>query len=412
MERNHSWFRSNLTSMALALTLALTVWVVASLEQNPSVEDDLRTPIEIDVVGLEPGMVITNDYTRATTIRLRAQRETWYSLSPEDVTATADLSGLGPGIYQVELDIEVDAPATLEAANPDHIRIEIEELREREMPVQYMLEGQPFIGHTSSAPQLRPATVTVQGPRSRVDLISEVRATVSIEGLRDTFRSDVPLVAMDSTGSRVEGVTITPSSVNITIPIEQKTDYQQVLVIIRTVGEVAQGYYVSNILPTPQRITLQGDPDVIRTMEAYVTTEPIDLTGLTSDLRTQARLELPDGVVPIDTETVEVVVYVEPLISTLRLQGVLIQPEGLNEDLSVRLSPDSVDLILSGPQTLLESFNPSTDVVVTIDLTDLGPGTYQLEPDVAILRDDIAVESMFPIVVEVRIEPDTSEEGE
>jgi YbbR domain-containing protein len=55
--------------------------------------------------------------------------------------------------------------------------------------------------------------------------------------------------------------------------------------------------------------------------------------------------------------------------------------QGLEPGLSVTLSPEFVDVILSGPAPIIWSLKPA-DIDVFLDLTGKGPGTYKLTPQV------------------------------
>jgi len=59
-------------------------------------------------------------------------------------------------------------------------------------------------------------------------------------------------------------------------------------------------------------------------------------------------------------------------------------------------------VILSGPVPILDAMTPD-DVRVVVDVSDLELGTYQLEPQVEIIPDRIAVESIVPSTVELEI---------
>jgi YbbR domain-containing protein len=61
-----------------------------------------------------------------------------------------------------------------------------------------------------------------------------------------------------------------------------------------------------------------------------------------------------------------------------------------------------VDVILSGPLSILDGMNPG-DIRVVVDLKDLDLGTYQLEPQVDVLPDRVQVEAILPASVEVTI---------
>jgi YbbR domain-containing protein len=70
-----------------------------------------------------------------------------------------------------------------------------------------------------------------------------------------------------------------------------------------------------------------------------------------------------------------------------------------------------VDVILSGPLPILNNLNTS-DVRVILDLTDLQPGTYQLNPRVEIGVPELLVESILPETIEVIISiPPTTTPG-
>jgi YbbR domain-containing protein len=403
-----SWFLSNWLSILLALLLALTVWIVASLEENPFVEDDLPSPLNINVVGLEPGLIITNDYPETTNVRVRTQQETWRSLSPEDIEVIADLSGLGPGTHQVELDPQIDTQATVLSMNPSHVRFDIEEYAEREMPVQVEVQGEPAIGFSQGNPTVSPPIVTVQGALSEVQKISELRATLPVEGLRDTVRSDIPLVALDAEGNTIEDVELKPDTVTVNILITQVAGFRDISIIVPTIGDPPPGYYVSSIRANPQVMTVRGDPAVIDAMQPYAETEAIDLTNKTDDFTQQVRINLPLGVTPVQEQTVEVLVTIGAQRGSRTVLDIPVQAKNIGAGLMAVLSPESVDVILSGPLALLDSLDPQQDIIVTIDLEGLTSGRYQLEPEVEVVYNDVIVESIFPVIIEIEIQREES----
>jgi hypothetical protein len=61
-----------------------------------------------------------------------------------------------------------------------------------------------------------------------------------------------------------------------------------------------------------------------------------------------------------------------------------------------------VDVIVSGPLPVLDKLQ-SPDVKVTVNVTDLGPGTYQLKPEAKPSNSNVLVQSILPSTVEVVI---------
>ena len=397
------WLRSNLTSLALAFLLGLTIWIIASQEQNPVQEDELRPAVVIAVKGLEPGLLITNDYPKATTLRLLAQRDTWLSLSSNDVLVTADLTGLGPGQHQIPLSVQVMAQAGFVSANPSHIQVSIEEERQREIPVQVNATGQLAIGYSADTPMIEPSGVTIRGPRSIVELVSEVRAAVALAGLKESVSAELPLVAVDAEGNVISNITIEPAVAQVTVPVTQDADYRDLAIVVPDpIGQPETGYYVTGITVTPNIITVRGDPAIISAMQPYVYTQPVNLSGLTDDLFTEVTLDLPEGVAPIESTPIRIGIMIEALRGSRSLE-IPVQAIGLGNRLKASFSPVLVTVILSGPIPILDQLQVSEDVVVTVDLTDLKPGIHQIEPKVELRRSDIAVQSIFPVVISVTI---------
>jgi YbbR domain-containing protein len=146
------------------------------------------------------------------------------------------------------------------------------------------------------------------------------------------------------------------------------------------------------------------DPTVVNALPGVVETQPLDLEGAKEDISTRLSLDLPDNITLIGAQTVQVQVSITPIQTSLTLLNQPINVTGLSEDLSVRTFPETVDVIVSGPVPVLETLL-SEDVVVTVDVSGLGPGTYQLEPIVETEIGNVLTESILPGTVEVIISP-------
>jgi len=113
-------------------------------------------------------------------------------------------------------------------------------------------------------------------------------------------------------------------------------------------------------------------------------------------------LNLPEGINVVGSQNVTVQIGIEPIESSVSFTNILVQIKGLEEGLEVSISPETVDVFLSGPLPLLEQLSPSS-LVVIIDLSDRGPGTYTLAPEVVLENGDINVDAILPNTLEVVI---------
>lgn len=403
------WLQRNGGSLLLSVLLSLVIWIVAVREQDPVIEQEYPAALPVVVRGLDDGLVISGNYISDVRVSVRAPQSTWNGLTPGDITVIADLNGLSSGTHDVPLEVEL-AP-TVQAINaqarPADIRLTLEEQRERQVPVQVIVLGQPTVGFGAQEPIVEPDTVTLTGPLSLVDLVSEVKVEVDVSDQRENvqIRSDVQV--LDSEGNPVEGVEITTRQVEVTVPIDPLPNYKEVAVIVDHQGTApAFGYYVSGISVTPLSVTVEGPPDVINEMPGFVRTTQVDLTGLRESFTRTVGLVLPEGVLAVGDATVEVEVAIDAFQGSVSVRRPM-EVVGLRRGLEAVVSPESVDMILSGSLTILDTL-AQDDIRVVLDLTGLTSGTYQIEPEVVTLPEGITSESLLPATIEVRIQPLTS----
>jgi YbbR domain-containing protein len=249
---------------------------------------------------------------------------------------------------------------------------------------------------------MEPSSVAVSGAASLVSQIDEVRAAMDISGATETIQRDVALVAVDENGEPVSGVTITPLDVNVTQPIFLQGGYRNVIVRVVTEGQPANGYKLTNITVSPLNVVVfSSDPQLVNDLPGYVETEPVDLTDAVDDIDTYVVINLPEGVTMVGDQFVLVQVSIAAIEGSLTI-SLPVNPIGLLPIQEAIISPDIVDVILSGPVPILDTLTPD-DVRVWVDVTDLELGIYQLEPNVDVIPDRIAVEAVLPSTVSVEI---------
>jgi YbbR domain-containing protein len=121
---------------------------------------------------------------------------------------------------------------------------------------------------------------------------------------------------------------------------------------------------------------------------------PLDLSGLKDDVDVSLLLDLPEGVLVVgDNRTVLVRISIAAVQSSMPIANIPIEVIGLPENLKAILSPELITLLISGPLPILDQLKPE-DIRVVLDLTDYKIGTYQLEPVVELLSEEISVDSI------------------
>lgn len=389
-----------------AFVLALAVWISAVTSTDPTEERQFSQPIPIEVIGLDPGLMITNDPPDQLNVVLSAPRSVWNQLAadPSVIRAVVDLSGLEPGNHAAQVQVNINLrPVQIVSYAPRSISVTLERLSTRTVPIDLVTRGEPAVGYQAGTPTLSQSSTVVSGPASIVERVQKVEALLDLTQVFETVNRTLTLQAVDANNAPVTGLTLTPDRVTVTLPINQKGGYRNVVVKVVTSGEVATGYRLTNISVFPPTVTVfSSDLQAISSLPGYVETMPFDLTDLKDDLDISLPLNLPEGVSVVGDQTVLVRVGIAAIQSSLPLSNQNITIVGLAPNLAATLSPDTIDLILSGPLPLLDALKAG-DVTISIDVTGLGRGVYQLEPKIEISIAEIKVESVLPGTIEVLI---------
>jgi YbbR domain-containing protein len=394
---------SQLGSIFLALVLATTVWVVATNDENPSREAWFPDKLPIEFANLEPGLVVYHKSVEAISVKVLAPQATWDQLHDSSFHVIADLKGLGAGEHTVKLQVKTsDSSVTITAIDPvDTVDVQLQQVKSRVMDVQSdVLDGAPP-GYTFRTPVITPTQVTISGPAVLVDQVNDAVADIYLRGSKVPVEREVTVLARDALGNLIQGLTITPPTVNVKVQVEQRIGYKDVSIQTILKGAPAPGYWVSNITVNPSTATIVGSPDALAKIPGYVETVPIDITGATADVTRQAVLSVPGGVSVLNNQGITVQISVTPILGGQTVhRKVTIQ--GLAQGLTASVSPDSVEIILSGPVPALQSLGPN-DVQVVVDATNLAPGTYSLKPRTIAVPNSLRVQSIVPDTVQVTI---------
>lgn len=398
------WLISNLGTLILAFVLAIVVWVVATNEENPSVLQRFPEAVPIALVGKQDGLVITAPVPTQAVVTIQAPQDVWSTLSRDDIHLTADLSGLGPGQHEVDVRGAIDKKtAQAVSVSPASIRIRLEPLAGREIPIRVQVDGTPAVGYQAGQPALDPSRATISGPASSVDLVSELTVRVSVDGRKSGLDEVVALQAVDSDGEPINSVDVQPRSAHVTVPIEQLGGFKDVAVKVQWKGQVESGYRLTNISVSPPIVTVfSPQPASVDSLPGFVETLPVDLTGRRDDIDECVGLALPEDVSLVSGNCVTVLVGIAAIESSLTVQREVLV-ENLATGLQAAPAPPIVDVILSGPLPVLDSLK-TEDVQVVLDLTGLRAGTYQLTPGI-VLPQGVVASAVLPATIEVMITP-------
>lgn len=400
------WLATNLRTFLLAFALAVVVWVTAVTAANPDETQTYPNPIPIEFIGQDPSLVMTGTVTRQVQVTLRAPQSIWEQLlsGAVPIHAIVDLTGLKAGARTVAVQIQIATqPVRIISVTPQKFDLNLEQLVTTSLPVELTMTGEPAIGYKAGEVVLNPVQVVVSGPASFVAQVKHIRASLDLTNARQNIETTLPVSAVTESGLVVQGISVQPDSIQVSLPIAQQGGYRDLAVKVMITGKLASGYRLNNITASPLTVTVYSENiPLIESLPGYLETATLDLTGASSTIVTQLSLNVPSGVLLIGDQTVSVQIDIVPIEDSRPVAFRQVEVIGLKPGLEAQISPATVDVILAGPLPVLNALQPS-DVHVRVDLTNLIVGTYQLIPDVMVTDQGVTVQSILPGTVEVTI---------
>ncbi len=394
---------SNLSSIILALLLAVAVWVAATLQADPFVLQEYTNIPVTPVDQPEDTVFFEGEQTRVA-VGVRGPQSVLEKLEPADFQVTMDLGAVPLGEpASVPISVTVDSEAVrIQSYTPETQRVHLERLSTVTFPVKIRVEGEVATGYQSAPPTVRPSEVSVSGPEPYVTEVISVTGEVNIGGARESVSQRVSIIPRKTDGTLATQVEWTPQQVQVGIDVKRRVGFKpDVQVVPDLRGDPAPGYRRASVAVEPSTVTLAGSAPILANLPGFIKTEPISITGATEELSLLAALSVPTNVVVIEDNRVMVTVEILPVLSSRSITST-VQVEGLRLGWRATLSPPAVEIIVEGPETLLDEL-VREDVEVVVNLSGYSTGVHRLDPDV-VVPENVSVVSIIPETIEVVIE--------
>jgi YbbR domain-containing protein len=402
-----AWLRDNLGALILALILALTAWVAAVSQEDPIVEQTYTDPIEIEYQGLQDGLTIVGEIPQSGQITLRAPMSVWRVLSTDDLHLLIDLSDIEVGSHPVQIKPIIDSRATqITSVDPSVVQLEIEPLATKLIDVAVVVNGNPAADYRAEEPVANLKQTTIVGPASAVERVANASVLIDLTNRQQGIDQTFSLIPTDESGEPVAGIVLEHESIHVTLEITRFENIRRLVVIPQVSGQEQleeKGYYrVTRISVTPPEVAIfSDDAQALEALPGFLETVPIIIHDRTTSVDQRIPLDLPEGFSLIGEQSVRVEVSIEPITTTVSVTRP-VEIQSVHLGLFSYVAPEEVDLILSGPAIVLDDLQPE-QIRVIIDVLNLDQGTYQLEPEVIVLPDDVTWEPPSPALIEVTL---------
>lgn len=362
-------FTQDVGIKVMALVGAVLLWAVVTFlgSRAVTIED-----VPVTVVNLPSDLGVGEDLPPVT-VRLRVPRTLSVESTADLVRAFVDLGGSGLGAHTVPVTATTTrAGVDLVGVEPATLRVTLDPVVERTVPVNVLPSGTPAEGFRIGEVRADPERVQVRAPLKKFEKLGSIEAPVSVEGGTSTFDGEVPLRV-------VPGAQVAPDRVKVRVVIEQSEGVKTVGIRVVTKGSPAAGYWVRAVMTDPATATVRGVREAIAGL-ATLETSPVDVAGARDRVETPVTLVLPEGLeVEPRGQTFRATVDIVPLEGTKEVTvavAVSDVPEGLRV---TAIAPATLRVTVRGEGEVYHGLR-GEDVRITVSAAGRERGTLTVRP--------------------------------
>jgi len=269
----------------------------------------------------------------------------------------------------------------------------------KDVSVRARVQGQVARGYRVSNILVEPPTITVVGnPRGLAQIEGFVEtAPINLNQATENIVRVIPLNLPNgvTTVSAEQAEKTGPGGVQVTVEV---TPIEDAITLPRPISQ--QGIdpdYWWRASPSQAEVFLSGPLSQIQNLRASDIEVIVDLFGLEPGVyKLKPTVFRPDAL-RVDTilpDTVEITIG--------KMVPVPITVQELDVNYTWKASPSSIDVLLAGSPDRLRSVRAG-EIKAIIDLGELGPGVYTVEP-LVFTSDNLSLDSITPRTVEIKIE--------
>jgi YbbR domain-containing protein len=360
-----------------AIALATLLYGGLVVSQNT---DAFPGSVQIGIENPPSDAIVLSQLGSVNRIRYVAPPDLGLRIDSSSFKAFVDLAGVVPTGEPISLDVSVEAvnkSVQVLDFEPKKIIVTVDRKGTKTVPVRVQLGPVPT-GLDVGDPALDMQSVTVSGPQSIVDNVTEAQAPVTIDASGIDIDELVSLVAVDDKGTELgvdSRIEIDPPRVRVQVQVFTDRRSKALPVTPNVVGTPAAGFEVASIEVDPPVVSVQGDANDLAPLDR-ADTQPVSISGASSAVTQDVAFELPAGVQALDTKVVKVTVKLRPVTATRTFEAGLVVV-GAQPDRNYALSTDRVLVTIGGSIAELDRLS-GTSIVLAVDVSGLETGTHDV----------------------------------
>ena len=417
----------NLSLKIMSVAIAIVVWLIVVNIDNP-VGTNYYTITDVELINKEyvessdtiGKMCMPEENQDSVKVAITASKKVRDRIRLSDITAVADLQqavSLDTDPVMVPITVTCSAAGVLPSdikVTPQNLTVNLDEKETQEFVVNVSKgDTKPGKDYEVGSLTASPEKIRITGPKTLVNKIDKVNATIALDGNTEDYTQEVYLTIYDKNQE-----TLSESEMNsLRIENNAKVIVTAKLWKIRTgvkisagyVGTPASGYQVGSVKTVPDTISVAGNTEGLESLSENdnmitIPADRIDISGESKDVERKISLKnlLPDNVklTSDSSEDVWVTVSILPVGSQeFNLPTKNIEVKNKPDNLQVTFETAQNALRIKSESENLADLNIDEDVKAEIDLKDKEAGNYKVPVKLSLPDGYEMVEDVYTEVV-------------
>ena len=423
----------NIPLKIMSVGVAVVLWLIVVNIDNP-IGTNYYTINDVELINKEyvessdtiGKMCMPEQNQDSIKIAITASKKIRDKIKVTDISAVADLQqavSLDTNPVMVPITVTCSVPGVSSndiKVTPQNLSVNLDEKETQEFVVNVSRgDTKPGKDYEVGSLTANPEKVRITGPKTLVNKIDKVNATIELDGNTQDFTQDVNLTIIDKnqealSDSEMNSLRI-ENNAKVVVTARLWKIRQGVGISASYVGTPADGYEVGSVKTVPDTISVAGSTEGLESLAENnnvitIPADSIDISGESKDVEKKISLNnlLPDNVklTSDSSEDVWVTVNILPVGSKeFDIPTKNIEVKNKPDDLQVTFETAQIELRIKSDTKNMDDLDAKKDIKLSIDLDGKKEGNYEV-PVKVVLPD--GYETVEDVTTEVVISSGTA----
>lgn len=285
--------KNNTKIKLISLLSALVLWLYVMTVEDP-VETRTFSDIPVTITNMsileERGLTVYPKEELLADISIRANLSSLRPINRDNIYIYGRLDDPKEGKNVVYLQANLPERVNKYDIKPNVITLDLEKVVNEKRSISVDVEGEPKTNIDNI--DINKKTVDVSGPRTLVNKVTRIKATLDASDKYKDFSTKLKLVPVDANGDVVKGVKLDDNFVVATVKFLQEKVVPVKLVFDASVANQSN---LENYSINPKDITIEGKKEALDNING-INTKPITANDLKSNNSIDVALDIPKDI--------------------------------------------------------------------------------------------------------------------